>query len=77
MQVPHTHTHYALSSVGALMDPGFLRGAVLDAESEHHHDRAAASSSILACLRRGLRTAASILSLRRGRTTEVSRRSGD
>ena len=28
--------HYTPTSVGALMDPAFLRGAVLDADGEHH-----------------------------------------
>jgi len=28
--------HYAPSSVGALMDPVFLRGAVLDADGDRH-----------------------------------------
>ena len=28
--------HYAPVSVGALMDPAFLRDAVHDAEGEHH-----------------------------------------
>ncbi len=30
-----TQPHYTPSSVGALMDPGFLRGAVIDANGEH------------------------------------------
>jgi hypothetical protein len=31
----HSHVHYTPSSVGALMDPGFLRQAVHDADSPH------------------------------------------
>ncbi len=34
MHSPNSHPHYAPSSVGALMDPGFLRRAVDDAESQ-------------------------------------------
>ena len=30
-----TQPHYTPSSVGALMDPGFLRGAVIEANGEH------------------------------------------
>jgi hypothetical protein len=30
-----TEPHYTPSSVGALMDPGFLRSAVIDAQGEH------------------------------------------
>ena len=48
MQVPQSHVHYAPSSVGALMDPGFLRGAVLDAESESHHWESATSQGLSA-----------------------------
>jgi len=36
-QVP---LHYAPVSVGALMDPAFLRDAVHDAEGEQHHGSA-------------------------------------
>jgi hypothetical protein len=32
MHAGQTPLHYAPASVGALMDPGFLRGAVLDAD---------------------------------------------
>ena len=32
MHASQSHVHYAPSSVGALMDPAFLRGAVLDAD---------------------------------------------
>lgn len=32
MHSDQTHLHYSPSSVGALMDPVFLRGAVVDAE---------------------------------------------
>ena len=31
----HNHFHYTPSSVGALMDPGFLRQAVHDVDSSH------------------------------------------
>lgn len=77
MQLAQTHVHYAPSSVGALMDPGFLRGAVLDVESECHHDRAEASASIPARLLSALRIAASVLALRQGKTTAVARTSVD
>ena len=40
MHSPHSHPHYAPSSVGALMDPGFLRRAVDDAESQGHAQQA-------------------------------------
>ena len=39
MHSPHSHPHYAPSSVGALMDPGFLRRAVDDAEAQGHAQR--------------------------------------
>lgn len=65
MQQTH-HVHYAPSSVGALMDPGFLRGAVLDAESESHHDEAAAGAGLRAGCRAALRIAASVFRPRSG-----------
>lgn len=36
----HDHLHYTPSSVGALMDPGFLRQAVRDAVSPPGHHSA-------------------------------------
>jgi len=35
--------HYTPSSVGALMDPGFLRNAVIDAQGEHRAANAAST----------------------------------
>lgn len=43
MHSHQTQPHYAPSSVGALMDPGFLRNAVIDANG----DRRAESTSSL------------------------------
>lgn len=61
MPMRHTHVHYAPSSIGALMDPGFLRGAVLDAESVSHHEEVAANRTIRAGCRAALRIASSVL----------------
>ncbi len=64
MGTDHDHLHYTPSSVGALMDPGFLRQAVHDADSPHglHTKpvlseptprwRAALHSAMGACLQR-------------------------
>jgi hypothetical protein len=38
MHAGQTPLHYAPASVGCLMYPAFLRGAVLDAEGELHVD---------------------------------------
>ena len=35
MPVNHTQPHYAPSSVGGLMDPAFLRGAMSDVNGGH------------------------------------------
>jgi hypothetical protein len=36
MHAHPTQPHYAPASVGALMDPEFLRGAVIDANGDRH-----------------------------------------
>jgi hypothetical protein len=41
MHAHQTQPHYAPSSVGALMDPVFLRGAVIDANGGHRAESAA------------------------------------
>jgi hypothetical protein len=40
MHAHHVEPHYAPSSVGALMDPVFLRGAVIDANGGHRAEGA-------------------------------------
>ncbi|CAN5299125.1 hypothetical protein BH11PSE9_BH11PSE9_15310 [soil metagenome] len=42
MYSQHSHPHYAPSSVGALMDPAFLRRAIDDAEAHGHAQQALA-----------------------------------
>ena len=39
MRAHQTQPHYAPASVGALMDPGFLRGAVIDANGDRRAER--------------------------------------
>jgi hypothetical protein len=40
MHSHQTQPHYAPSSVGALMDPGFLRNAVIDANGDRRPENA-------------------------------------
>ena len=39
MHAHQTQPHYAPASVGALMDPGFLRSAVIDANGDRPAER--------------------------------------
>ena len=61
MHSSQSQVHYAPASVGALMDPEFLRGAVLDADGVH---QLGADSRRIAARERwriALRSAASLL----------------
>jgi len=40
MDAHHAQPHYAPSSVGGLMDPAFLRSAVMDANGDRRDDAA-------------------------------------
>ena len=51
--------HYALSSVGALMDPAFLRGAVLDASGDRR-DASTSSATLRLRWRAAIRAVAAV-----------------
>lgn len=57
MSANHTQPHYAPASVGGLMDPAFLRGAMGDADA-HHHPMAADPSARWSRLRQAVLAAA-------------------
>jgi len=76
MQTQQTHVHYAPSSVGALMDPAFLREAVLDAESAGRHEQATAGRSIRARCGAALHAASLFIRPRAGAASEEVERSG-
>jgi hypothetical protein len=42
-----TQPHYSPSSVGALMDPAFLRGVMLDTNGDHHAESPSRSTLLV------------------------------
>jgi len=67
MHPSQSQVHYAPASVGALMDPAFLRGVVLDADGVHPPGADTPRIAVKERWRMALRSAASLL--RRARSS--------